>query len=339
MCLQITAAHRIYISNCRIDRSAGSGIVFNNSAFGSHVIEKCLIRNNATHGVYVPNAANGGGAQDNGNALKIKNNTILFNGGSGVFLQAGVNIVIEANDISSNGDGGIVAASVFGLTVQGNYFEDHKTGTYKSSVWLLGSVFAAAVSQNYMFLRDDGGELYGIYSVANTGLSFTSNFIQSFSGSGGTAIYLADGTFPSVTLIGNAFSGLSTLVRKPATGGISRYFASHAGDGGGVCGPVFGGLDIVNSNPGLLIKNELSSGTEDEWTVRSTNDINDRAYLSLFADSDEQVRFERESQMAFNDASLWLKCNRSGTITLSQVSIGALDSGGSGFRLLRVPNT
>lgn len=40
-----------------------------------------------------------------------------------------------------------------------------------------------------------------------------------------------------------------------------------------------------------------------------------------------------------NQTSLYLAWNNGGTITLQQVVVGAADSGGTGFRLLRIPNT
>jgi hypothetical protein len=40
-----------------------------------------------------------------------------------------------------------------------------------------------------------------------------------------------------------------------------------------------------------------------------------------------------------NETSVYLAWNNGGNITLQQVTVGAADSGGSGFRLLRIPNT
>jgi hypothetical protein len=40
-----------------------------------------------------------------------------------------------------------------------------------------------------------------------------------------------------------------------------------------------------------------------------------------------------------NQTSVYLAWNNAGNITLQQVTVGAADSGGSGFRLLRIPNT
>jgi hypothetical protein len=40
-----------------------------------------------------------------------------------------------------------------------------------------------------------------------------------------------------------------------------------------------------------------------------------------------------------NETSVYLAWNNGGSITLQQVVVGAADSGGTGFRLLRIPNT
>jgi hypothetical protein len=40
-----------------------------------------------------------------------------------------------------------------------------------------------------------------------------------------------------------------------------------------------------------------------------------------------------------NETSVYLAWNNAGSITLKQVTVGAADSGGTGFRLLRIPNT
>lgn len=94
----------------RIDNSAGSGIVLDNSSFGSHVFSENLIRDNFDNGIYIAP-----GVADNGNATKLIGNTVLKNGGSGVSINAGVNYLIMGNDISSNGNGGVVAKNAFAL--------------------------------------------------------------------------------------------------------------------------------------------------------------------------------------------------------------------------------
>lgn len=336
----LTAAHRIYISRCKSHSSAGEGIKLADASFGSHVIEKCLIRNNGSHGVYVPGVSDGGTSQANGNALKLLGNTILFNGGSGVKIAAGNNIVISFNDISSNGDGGVVfeGPTVKAATVIGNYLEDHWEGTYKGGIFMLTGVYGVTLQSNYVFGRDDKGELYGIYADPNAGFVAVGNYLRGHTGSDFTGIHLSDGSYNAVTLLGNRYEDCAENFRKPASGRVSRLIVSEAGDGGGVLGPAFQGLDLVDDNPGLYLKNLLSDAGQEDWTLQSVNDTNGRSFLSLIADGQERARFERDAQMASNDCSMWLAVNRGGTITLSQVSVGAEDSGGVGFRLLRVPN-
>lgn len=335
-CLRISATHRVRVSGCRISRALQDGILLDASSFGLHLIEKNLIRNNGRHGIYVPNATDGGGAADNGNATRILKNTILMNGGSGVRLHAGYSHTVAFNDISSNGDGGVVAGSVFAISVENNYIEDHQAGTYKADVALLSGVYAASVLRNYLQVDDHNGALYGLYSDATQGLTIDGNFFSGFN-STGTGVHLADGTYSSVSLDGNFFSNLAVRVRKPTAGGITRYYSSHSGEGQGF-GPLVSGLEIDGQDPRLYIKNTLSLATEDEWSFRSVNDVNNRSYLSVLAETVEQLRFERDTQMAFNDVSLHVRVNRAGVITLSQVSIGAVDSGGAGYRVMRVPN-
>lgn len=336
----LTAAHRIRISGCKSHRSAGAGIRLNDGSFGLNIIEKCLIRDNASHGIYVPSSADGGTNQANGNALRVVGNTILKNGGSGVRVVSGNNITIFGNDISSNEDGGVVlgGATVRSVSVLNNHFEDHKVGTYKGSIFMLSAVFGLNIQSNYMFGRDDGGELYGIYADPNVGFTAVNNYFQGYAGSAFTGIYLADGSYASISLLENRYETCLTRLRKPSSGRVTRLVVSEASDGGGVFGAGFQGLDLVDANPGLNLHNNSSLAGQDDWAVQSFNDINNRSYLSLLADGTERVRFERDLQMAFNDANIWLAVNRGGVITLSQVSIGAVDSGGVGYRLLRVAN-
>lgn len=336
----LTAAHRIYIDSCKVQRSAGAGIRLNDGSFGSNVIEKCLIRNNASHGIYVPDATDGGTNQANGNALKIRENTILFNGGSGIRIASGNSILILGNDISSDADGGIVLSgpTIRSAAIVGNYFEDHWQGTYKGSIFILASVFGVNIQSNYMLGRDDKGELYGIFAQPSVGFTAINNYFQGFNASAFTGVYLSDGNYSSVSLLDNRYENCAAQLRKPATGRVTRFVKSEQGDEGGVFGAGFQGLDLVDANPGLNFRNLSSLGSENDWTVQSFNDINDRSYLSFIADGQERVRFERDLQMAASDCSMWLAVNRSGTITLSQVSVGAPDSGGTGFRVLRVQN-
>lgn len=336
----LTAAHRIYIDSCKVQLSAGAGIRLNDGSFGSNVIEKCLIRNNASHGIYVPDATDGGTNQANGNALKIRENTILFNGGSGIRIASGNSIVICGNDISSDADGGIVLSgpTIRSASIFGNYFEDHWQGTYKGSIFILATVFGVNIHSNYMFGRDDKGELYGIYAVPSVGFTAINNYFQGFNGSAFTGVYLTDGNYSSISLLGNRYETCLAQLRKPASGRVTRLVVSEQGDGGGVFGAGFQGLDLVDANPGLNIRNLSSDASQNDWAVQSFNDINNRSYLSFIADGQERVRFERDLQMATNDCSMWLAVNRAGTITLSQVSVGAPDSAGTGFRTLRVAN-
>lgn len=336
----LTAAHRVYISRCKVQRSAGVGIRLNDGSFGSNVIEKCLIRNNGSHGIYVPDSTDGGTNQANGNALKIRDNTILSNTGSGIRITSGNSILIQGNDISSNANGGVVlgGTTVRSVSLIGNYFEDHWQGTYKGSIFMLTAVYGLNIQSNYMFGRNDKGELYGIYADPNVGFTATNNYFQGYAASGFTGVHLADGSYASISLLDNRYETCLTRLRKPASGRVTRLVVSEASDGGGVFGAGFQGLDLVDADPGLNLHNDSSLAGQDDWAVKSVNDVNGRSYLSLLADGVERVRFERDLQMASNDANIWLAINRAGVITLDQVSIGAVDSGGAGFRLLRVAN-
>lgn len=58
--------------------------------------------------------------------------------------------------------------------------------------------------------------------------------------------------------------------------------------------------------------------------------------LSLIAGGLEGVRVEDPADLAATETSLWLYDNDNGAI--QQVTVGAADSGGAGFKVLRIPN-
>ncbi len=58
--------------------------------------------------------------------------------------------------------------------------------------------------------------------------------------------------------------------------------------------------------------------------------------LSLIAGGLEGVRVEDPADLAVSETSLWLY--DFDNLTIAQVSVGADDSGGSGFKVLRIPN-
>jgi hypothetical protein len=60
--------------------------------------------------------------------------------------------------------------------------------------------------------------------------------------------------------------------------------------------------------------------------------------VNLICNSIVGAQLRRESQIGSNETALMLRVDRTGTKTLSTVSIGAPDSGGAGFKVLRVAN-
>lgn len=62
------------------------------------------------------------------------------------------------------------------------------------------------------------------------------------------------------------------------------------------------------------------------------------AYISMQAIGQEVLRLVGQASIADGSTALMIRRNVGGSFSVQQVSMGAADSGGSGFKVLRVPN-
>lgn len=92
-------------------------------------------------------------------------------------------------------------------------------------------------------------------------------------------------------------------------------------------GPALQNEAATATNPTLL-PNKADADTGVGWNAADN--------LSLVAGGAEAVRVEDPADLAAGETSLWLFDFDNGT--MEQVSVGAADSGGSGYKVLRIPN-
>lgn len=332
-CLRFSKTHRVSVSGMRIDNSAGSGIVLDNSSFGSHVFSENLIRDNFDNGIYIAP-----GVADNGNATKLIGNTVLKNGGSGVSINAGVNYLIMGNDISSNGNGGVVAKNAFALSILGNYFEDHITGEYKTNVAILGGTNAVTVLSNEMFVYDHLGQESGVFVEPGVpGISCSSNFFFGFAASA-TALYLADGTYSDVTWIGNVTKQLASDVRRGSGVSIARLIMMGRNIGSGI-GPLLSGVEVESSSsPEIMLRNPTAIAGYKTWSISSEYVPGGATKFSAKVDGAVGLQIVSPLDLANGDTALLLAVKESGISMIKKVYVGDQDSAGSGFRFLKVEN-
>ena len=196
----------VKLTNLGIKNATGDGILYDDDSYGPHTVSGCHITDCGGNGIHSTNSTS------NGNALRIKNNRLLRNVASGIYIESGKGISINDNDIELNENGGIRLKGVGGVSIIGNYIEAHTLGTAdpnKSNI-LLESVYqGASITGNYFNV----GGVYGLYCEASLDLSVHGNYF--FAASTGTGIYMADGVHASVCLLGNRFNGLTTKIRHP----------------------------------------------------------------------------------------------------------------------------
>lgn len=105
---------------------------------------------------------------------------------------------------------------------------------------------------------------------------------------------------------------------------------------------IIGGTNFVDSGD----LNNVTRIRALSESVMVTGALTSNAALTVFPDSMELSTTDASTIPLFRfsattvdaDTSLMLRRNVGGTYTLQRVSMGAVDSGGTGFKLLRVPN-
>lgn len=141
------------------------------------------------------------------------------------------------------------------------------------------------------------------------------------------------GTQPMVTEIGSQYINGATRTRTNGVGYI----------GFGVQGPVGGAygnttfeinnaplqlVTLFNSDNALFLSSLPTNGAYCEATTGRT----------VFTDGSRNQAVAIDATLAAGDTCLLLRRNVGGVFTVQRVSMGVVDSGGAGFKLLRVPN-
>lgn len=139
------------------------------------------------------------------------------------------------------------------------------------------------------------------------------------------------------TMIGFHSINHSSTDTPSMPGSSEQFFGTVTGDrwifGGG--GGLFDQLTVINRFQGPTTANAASPGFS----------FNGRTNQGLFSTGSASIAMAyagvegmRWSEGASEEAGFMTRVNRSGVFTLERVSLGAADSGGTGFKALRVPN-
>jgi hypothetical protein len=231
--------------------------LYTEASYGIHTIDGCLIRESGSHGVHVDSS----GSADNGNALRITQTALFNNSGAGIRLESGNGYLVSGNDIESNGENGMDISGVGGISIIGNYIEDHSEGTLKAAIVVGTACAGVSILSNFIKVKENLGELYGIYVARSFSLAIIANTISGAVGSSGTGIYFTDEIHTSVSVINNNIEVLATRIKAPS-GGFARYFASGASIGSGF-GPVFNSLELESASPRLHFKETDQADNKD----------------------------------------------------------------------------
>ena len=109
-------------------------------------------------------------------------------------------------------------------------------------------------------------------------------------------------------------------------------------------------LILRSGGTGILLRNNMPIASKNAagdqvsiLTLDSSDVLVHRAGGSAdaaheFRLSNDTVLGVFDSGIADTETSLWIRRNVGGTFTLQRVTMGPADSGGTGFRVLRVPN-
>jgi hypothetical protein len=162
-----------------------------------------------------------------------------------------------------------------------------------------------------------------------------------------------DSTGNSTVMVLNELGNVGIGTTSPAAYSGFTNLALNNATNGGVLDFMIGGVrthTIVGQTTSLLIRTETSLplifGTNATEFMRITSGGNvgmgttsPSGKLSV-TDSvyGEYLRIA-SGLIGGGQSSVYLAWNNAGNITLQQVTVGAVDSGGAGFRLLRIPNT
>ena len=98
-----------------------------------------------------------------------------------------------------------------------------------------------------------------------------------------------------------------------------------------VLGKVRASVGVNTGTPRIILEN---SGVI--WEIDNEQAVSQS--LRFFRPGTEVARLTADSHMADGATALLIRRNVGGTFTLQQVTMGAADSGGTGFKVLRVPN-
>lgn len=282
--------------------------------------------------------------------------TMLAGGGSTIDMQGGD--ITALDDVTMNGAGSVLNMSggtinfVGSLVMAGNLDMqaynlvnvDYIEGVPGNAVQMIGQLTANSVDTDFKITSGLGRNAGALLDVQNNGAS---RFLVDFNGNITPLgrIYLPNGTsaLPSVTFTNDPDTGLSTdgtdtldissggnTVVRVDTAQVTMYQLLQC----------LGNLDMQNND--IINVDSISyfgAGNIDLQGGAAVNCVNvqsSTAQFDIYANAGEI--FLELAVPGDGETTLLLRRNLGGVYTLQRVSMGADDSGGTGYKVLRVPN-
>jgi hypothetical protein len=282
--------------------------------------------------------------------------TMLAGGGSIIDMQggditnldditcSGAGSVINVNGGTINGIGSLVMAGNLDMQSYNLVNVDYVEGVPGNAVQLIGQLVAASVDTDFKITSGLARIAGNLLAVQNNGAD---RFLVDYNGNISPTGFLwaPNGTSggPSISFVNDPDTGLSTdgtntmdlssggnTVVRVDTAQVTVYQLLQC----------LGNLDLQNNdiiNVDSISYNgagniDLQGGA----VVNAVNVQSSTAQYDIYANGGE-VFLER-AVPADGETTLLLRRNVGAVYTLERVSMGAADSGGTGFKVLRVPN-
>jgi hypothetical protein len=282
--------------------------------------------------------------------------TMLAGGGSIIDLQggditqvdditmAGAGSILNMNGGTINGIASLVMAGNLDMQAYNLVNVDYIEGVPGNAVQMIGQLIAASADTDFKITSGLARVAGNLLAVQNNGAD---RFLVDYNGNITPAgfLYAPNGTsaLPSITFVNDPDTGLSTdgtntmdlssggnTVVRVDTAQVTVYQLLQC----------LGNLDLQNNdiiNVDSISYNgagniDLQGGA----VVNAVNVQSSTAQYDIYANGGEV--FAEFAVPADGETTLLLRRNVGGSYTLQRVSMGAADSGGTGYKVLRVPN-
>jgi hypothetical protein len=177
-----------------------------------------------------------------------------------------------------------------------------------------------------------------------------------------SSLEVTDGTFTAATrtaFFNNMYLNSCTSLRHATSGALTVFAegdidedAGKIGIGRTVGSATYDGNLVLNESTGNFLIDVLGASGDARAGVRLWDSAAATpSYLGMFYRSTNKIRFERRDDSTYTtimelsetvsssgETGMWLIVNDGGGTSLKRVYVGADDSGGAGYQLLRVPN-